>query len=65
MPEVLDEDILRELMVRCTSDLFAPPGAADAAIRRQRRRRLRTRALTAAGTAAAAGIAVGTMASVS
>lgn len=65
MPEVLDEDILRELMVRCTSDLFAPPAAADAAIRRQRRRRLRTRALTAAGTAAAAGIAVGTMASVS
>lgn len=65
MPEVLDEDILRELMVRCTSDLSAPPGAADAAIRRQRRRRLRTRALTAAGTAAAAGIAVGTMASAS
>jgi len=65
MPEVLDEDILRELMVRCTSDLFAPPAAADAAIRRQRRRRLRTRALTAAGTAAAAGIAVGTMASAS
>lgn len=65
MPEVLDEDILRELMVRCTSDLFAPPGAADAAVRRQRRRRLRTRALTAAGTAAAAGIAVGTMASAS
>ena len=65
MPEVLDEDILRELMVRCTSDLSAPPGAAQAAIRRQRRRRLRTRALTVAGTAAAAGIAVGTMASAS
>jgi hypothetical protein len=65
MPEVLDEDILRELMVRSTSDLFAPPAAADAAIRRQRRRRLRTRALTAAGTAAAVSIAVGTMASAS
>jgi len=63
MPEVLDEDILRDLMVRCTSDLSAPPAAAHAAIRRQRRRRLRTRALTAAGTAAAAGIAVGTIAS--
>jgi hypothetical protein len=62
MPDVLDEDILRELMIRGTSDLFAPPAAADAAIRRQRRRRLRTRALTAAGTAAAAGIAAGAMA---
>jgi hypothetical protein len=65
MPEVLDEDILRELMTRSTSDLFAPPAAAHAAITRQRRRRLRTRALTAAGTAAAAGIAVGTIASAS
>ena len=65
MPEVLDEDILRDLMVRCTSDLSAPPAAAHAAIRRQRRRRLRTRALTVAGTAAAAGIAVGTIASAS
>jgi hypothetical protein len=65
MPENLDEDILRDLMVRSTSDLIASPAAATAAIKRQRRRRLRTRVLTVAGTAAAAGIAAGTMASAS
>jgi len=65
MPEILDEDMLRDLMVRSTSDLVAQPAAATAAIRRQRRRRLRRRALTVAGTAAAAGIAAGTMAAAS
>jgi len=58
MPE-LEEDILRQLMVRSTDDLFASPAAATAAIRRQRRRRMRTRVVGAAGTAAAAGVAVG------
>ena len=58
MPET-EEDILRQLMVRSTDDLFASPAAATAAIRRQRRRRMRTRVVGAAGTAAAAGVAVG------
>ena len=62
MPDT-DEDILRQLMIRSTDDLFAPPAAATAAIRRQRRRRLRTRAIGAAGTAAAAGVAVGVLVS--
>jgi hypothetical protein len=62
MPD-LDEDILRQLMLRSTDDLFAPTHAASAAIRRQRRHRMRTRVLGAAGTAAAAGLAVGTIAS--
>jgi hypothetical protein len=62
MPEI-DEDILRQLMVRSTDDLFAPPAAATAAIKRQRRHRMRTRALGAAGTAAAAGVAVGVLVS--
>jgi hypothetical protein len=65
MPEILDEDMLRDLMVRSTSDLVASPAAATAAMRRQRHRRLRRRVLTVAGTAAAAGIAAGTMASAS
>jgi hypothetical protein len=60
MPE-LEEDILRQLMVRSTDDLFAPPAAATAAITRQRRHRTRTRVVGAAGTAAAAGVAVGVL----
>jgi hypothetical protein len=62
MPD-LDEDVLRQLMLRSTDDLFAPPAAAAAAIRHQRRRRMRTRVLGVAGTAAAAGLAIGTLAS--
>jgi hypothetical protein len=62
MPE-LEEDILRQLMVRSTDDLFAPPAAATAAIRRQRMHRRRTRVIGAAGTAAAAGVAVGVLVS--
>jgi hypothetical protein len=62
MPD-LDEDILRQLMLRSTDDLFAPAHSASAAIRRQRRHRMRRRVLGAAGTAAAAGLAVGTIAS--
>jgi uncharacterized lipoprotein YmbA len=64
MPD-LDEDILRQLMLRSTDDLFASPHAASAAITRQRRHRLRTRVIGVAGTAAAAGLAVGTLASTS
>ena len=62
LPET-DEDILRQLMIRSTDDLFAPPAAATAAIRRQRRHRLRTRVIGGAGTAAAAGVAVGVLVS--
>ena len=51
MPD-LDEDVLRQLLLLSTDDLFAPPVAAANAIRRQRRRRMRTRALGVAGTAA-------------
>jgi hypothetical protein len=58
-----EEDILRQLMVRSTDDLFASPAAATAAIGRQRRRRMRTRVVGAAGTAAAAGVAVGVLVS--
>jgi hypothetical protein len=58
MPEI-GEDILHQLMVRCTDDLFAPRTAALEAIRRQRRNRLRKRLLGFAGTAAAAGLAAG------
>jgi hypothetical protein len=60
MPQV-DEDIMRELMVRATADLTASPAAATAAIRRQRQHRLRTRVLGVAGAAAAAGLAAGTL----
>jgi hypothetical protein len=62
MPD-LDEDTIRQLMLRSTDDLFASPSAAAAAIKRQRRRHLRTRALGAVGTAAAAGLAAGVLAS--
>jgi hypothetical protein len=58
MPD-LDEDVLRQLLARSTSDLFASPSAAANAIKRQRRRQLRTRALGVVGTAAAAGLAAG------
>lgn len=64
MPDI-EEDILRQLMLRSTDDLFAPPAAASAAIRRQRRHRMRTRVIGVAGTAAAAGLAIGTLASTS
>jgi hypothetical protein len=60
MPQI-DDDIMRELMVRATSDMFASPAATAAVIRHQRQRRLRTRVLGAAGGAAAAGLAVGTI----
>jgi hypothetical protein len=61
MPDT-DEDVMRELMFRSTTDLFAAPAAATAALRRQRQRRLRARVLGVTGVAAAAGLAVGTLA---
>ena len=63
MPDI-DEDVMRELMVRSTADLFAPPAAAAAALRRQRQRQIRTRVLGVTGIAAAAGLAIGTFATV-
>jgi len=61
MPDT-DEDIMRELMLRSTADLFAGRGATAGALRRQRQRRVRTRVLGVTGIAAAAGLAVGTLA---
>jgi hypothetical protein len=53
----IDEDIMRELMHRCTDDLHASPHVAAAIVRRQRHRRLRHRALGVAVAGAAAGTA--------
>ena len=61
MPDV-EEDVLRELMLRSTEDLFASPAATAHALRRQRRHRTRARVLGVTGIAAAAGLAVGTLA---
>ena len=63
MPDV-EEDVLRELMVRSTEDLFAPPAATAQALRRQRQHRTRARVLAVTGIAAAAGLAVGTVTTV-
>jgi hypothetical protein len=63
MPEIDEDIMMRDLMVRATADLFAPPAAAAEAIRRQRQHRMRARVLGVAGTAAAAGLAAGTLAS--
>lgn len=60
MPDI-DEDVMRELMIHSTADLFARPAAAAEALRRQRQHRLRTRVLSVSGIAAAAGLAVGTL----
>jgi hypothetical protein len=59
----IDEDIMRELMHRCTDDLHAPPHVAAAIVRRQRHRRLRHRALGVAVAGAAAGTAFAVVAS--
>ena len=61
MPDI-DEDVMRELMILSTADLFARPAATAEALRRQRQRRLRTGVLGVTGIAAAAGVAVGTLA---
>jgi len=61
MPDI-DEDIMRELMIRSTADLFARPAATAAALRRQRHRQTRNRVLGVTGIAAAAGLAAGVLA---
>ncbi len=63
MPDI-EEDVMRELLVRSTADLFASPAAAAQALRRQRQHRLRTRVLGVTGIAAAAGITIGTFVTV-
>src|ERR1700733_1990617 len=60
MPDI-DEDVMSQLMIQSTADLFARPAATAQALRRQRQRRLRTRVLGVTGIAAAAGLAVGTL----
>jgi hypothetical protein len=61
MPDI-DDDVMRELMIHSTADLFARPAVAAEALRRQRQRRLRTRVLGVTGVAAAAGLAAGALA---
>jgi hypothetical protein len=61
----IDEDIVRELMHRCTDDLHASPHITAGVVRRQRHRRLRNRALTVAATGAAAGTVFAVVASAS
>lgn len=61
MPDI-DEDIMRELMIRSTADLFARPAATAAALKRQRQRQTRNRVLGVTGIAAAAGLAAGVLA---
>ncbi|MFI5066566.1 MAG: hypothetical protein ACHP9Z_21680 [Streptosporangiales bacterium] len=54
-----DEDILRDLMRRCTDGLHPPASVAPAVAARQRRRHLRHRAFSVAATGAALGAAAG------
>lgn len=61
MPDIQD-DVMHQLMIQSTADLFAEPGATAHALRRQRQRRTRTRVLGVTVVAAAAGLAVGTLA---
>ena len=58
----IDDDVMSQLMIQSTADLFAGPAATAEALRRHRQRRLRTRVLGVTGVAAAAGLAVGTLA---
>ena len=60
MPDI-DEDVMRELMIRSTADLHARPAATAGALRRQRQHRTRTRVLGVTGIAAAAGLATGVL----
>jgi hypothetical protein len=61
MPDI-DEDIMRELMIRSTADLFARPAATATALKRQRQRLTRNRVLGVTGIATAAGLAAGVLA---
>jgi hypothetical protein len=58
MPAI-DEDILRELMLRSTDDLHAPSAVSAEIVTRYRRRHRRGRVLSVAVTGVAAGAAVG------
>jgi hypothetical protein len=58
MPAI-DEDILRELMLRSTDDLHAPSAVTADIVTRHRRRHRRGRVLSVAVTGVAAGAAVG------
>jgi hypothetical protein len=55
----IDEDILRELMLRSTDDLHAPSAVTADIVTRHRRRHRRGRVLSVAVTGVAAGAAVG------
>jgi hypothetical protein len=59
----IDEDILRELMHDCTTDLHALSTVTAGIVSRHRRRRVRSRALSVAVTGAAAGTAFAVLAS--
>jgi hypothetical protein len=61
MPDI-DDDVMNQLMIQSTADLFAGPAATAQALRRRRQHRLRTRVLGVTGIAAAAGLAAGTLA---
>jgi hypothetical protein len=57
-----DEDILRELMHRCTDHVHPPASIATRVVTRQRRRQRRGRVLSIAATGAALGTAAGVVA---
>ena len=61
MPTI-DEDTLRDLMHRSTSDLHASPAVAAGIVASHRRRRTRNRVLSLAATGVAAGTAFGLVA---
>jgi hypothetical protein len=56
---MLDEEALRQLLRRSTSDLHAPAGLGAEIATRHRRRTTRQRALGVAATGVAAGSALG------
>ena len=60
MPDI-DEDVMRELMIRSTADLHARPAATAGALKRQRQQHTRNRVLGVTGIAAAAGLAAGVL----
>ena len=57
-----DEDILRNLMYRCTEDVHAPASIAAQVVTRQRRRARRGKVISVAATSAALGTAAGVVA---
>lgn len=59
----IDEDILRDLMHRCTDDLRAPAAVTTGILDRNRRRRTRGRVLSVVAAGAAAGVTAGVLVS--